>query len=200
MINVAQTGKWLFFLGAIACLIFTIRIPEINLSKGATTNIISYPFSVLSAFVDGFFPGPVDSMVTGSFWRRLGWHDTYLPWAIMEFLRFSMGVGLALMIWTCLSDHPNRKKRIFGILNIFSLVCCVLTIGALYFSVSFNVNSRYILLCYMFGSVMSVEGYRQALLRHQFNTFQYHIFVSGFLIIAILVQSMSWTSVLNRFF
>lgn len=195
-----RIGQAILLTSALILLVISFRIPEINLSQGKGTTITGYPVLVLCAFFDGFIPGSVDGMVTGSFWRRLGWHDTYLPWAHMEILRLTMGLGIGLLLYRCLIHDQKSAIRFFGFANLSALVFCVIAIAMLYYSVKFNVNSRYLMICYMFASVIALEGYRQTLFRFPRISNQYKFILCGFLCFSIVLQATSWVSVLNRFF
>ena len=190
----------LVILAATIMLTNSFRIPEINLSRGGDTDILRYSFSVILAFFDGFLPGSVDPRVVGSFWRRLAWHDTFLPEFLMEFLRLSMGLGILLLMWKSIAKNSVQGIWLFYAISLVALVLSVFTIGALYYVVQYNVNSRYILICYIMAAIPSVEGYRRVYAGISVLACQKDL---AFIIICLTslgIQICSWITILNRYF
>jgi hypothetical protein len=190
----------LVILAAIIMSTYNIRIPEINLSRGGDTDILKYSFSVVIAFFDGFLPGSVDPRVVNSFWRRLAWHDTFLPEFLMEFLRLSMGLGILLIMWKSIAKNSVHGIALFYAMNLVALVMCVATIGALYYVVQYNVNSRYILICYMMAAILSVEGYRRVYAGISDLACQKDLAFIIICISALGIQICSYITILDRYF
>jgi len=177
------------------------KVPEIDISRGGNTTAVEYAVTIVGAFADGLFPGKPDEMISESFWRRLGWGETNLPLGLMEFLRLTTGLGIVLLMWKSLHKSFHKGRAMFAIANIIGLIACVATIGMLYFLVLYNVNSRYILVAYLFAVILAVEGYRKILSGYNnsmiSNTTTSLYYIS---ILAIGLQCWSWITVLNRYF
>jgi hypothetical protein len=175
-------------------------VPEIDLSRGANTTAIKYAVTVVGAFADGLFPGQADGMICGSFWRKLGWLETDLPAGLMEFLRVSTGLGVILLMWASLRKSSVNGMGFFAMANILALVGCLMAIGVLYYTVLYNVNSRYILIAYLFAAILAAEGYRRILSGSNASKSRLSIAASCICILAMGIQSWSWVTVLNRYF
>lgn len=181
-------------------LIMEFRIPEIDLSRGGGTNSLIYALLVLSSFIDGFIPGSADPMVSDSFWRQLGWLDTTLPLFIRELLRYACGFGLVLFLSACFSQNSNRSNTFFYLSTTFGLFGCVASVGFLYFHALYNVNSRYILIGYIFAAALAIEGYRRILFSFQGRKFFKPLSITFIITLSILIMTCSWVTILNRFF
>jgi hypothetical protein len=156
--------------------------------------------TVATAFADGLLPGEVDVTISDTFWRRLGWLDTNLPLGLMEFLRNAVGLGICILIFKSLLNRSHRGPPLFSAATLIGLFVCVATIGMLYRIALYNVNSRYILVAYLFAAIIAVEGYRRVasdryalLCRISFAPACICILIAG-------IQCWSWHSILNRYF
>ena len=188
-------------LTAIALLIWKAPpVPEIDLSRGGNTTAIKYAATVVGAFADGLFPGQADGMICGSFWRKLGWLETDLPAGLMEFLRVSTGLGIILLMWASFHKSSVIGRGFFAMANIVALVVCLMAIGMLYYTVLYNVNSRYILIAYLIAALLASEGYRRVLCGFISSKPCNNNTASCIFILAIGIQSWSWITVLNRYF
>lgn len=175
-------------------------VPEIDLSRGANTTAIKYAVTVVGAFAGGLFPGQADGMICGSFWRKLGWLETDLPAGLMEFLRLSTGMGIILLIGACISRSYVTGLGFFAAANILGLVACLIAIGVLYFTVLYNVNSRYILVAYLFAAMLAAEGYRRVFSGNDSTGSRSLLPPACICMLAIGIQSWSWSTILNRYF
>ncbi len=173
-------------------------IPEIDLSRGGNSTATRYAICVAAAFADGLLPGNTDFFISQTFWRRLGWQEVELPKELMEFLRNAIGVGILILVWKAL--HNNSVKRanvLFASASIIGVVVCVAAIGFLYFTTLYNVNTRYILIGYLFASIISMEGYRRVISN---SVYAITVASSSISILSIITQCLSWLVILNRYF
>jgi hypothetical protein len=175
-------------------------VPEIDLSRGGNTTAIKYAFAVIMAFADGLLPGECSGMICGSFWRKLGWLETDLPAGLMETLRNATGLGIILLMWASLRKCSVKGMGFFAIANILALVACLMAIGVLYYTVLYNVNSRYILVAYLFSALLAAEGYRRVFSGNNTTTSGISLSAACICMLAIGIQSWSWITVLNRYF
>jgi len=175
-------------------------VPEIDYSRGSGTTALKYALSITGAFFDGLFPGKVDFYATESFWRNLGWLDTRLPLWEMEILRIAMGVGIVLLVWTSLKRKDSGENALFAAGSLAALLACLATIAVLYYIVLYNVNSRYILVAYLFGAGLAMEGYRRFFKVSPSR--EWHGIPSATTIctLAIIFQSWAWFTIVNRYF
>jgi hypothetical protein len=195
------TGFLVLALITIALILWkTPPVPEIGLSRGGNTTAYKYAITLVAAFADGLMPGKADVMICGSFWRKLGWLETDLPAGLMEFLRVSTGLGIILLMWASLRKSSVIGMGFFAMANILALVGCLMAIGVLYYTVLYNVNSRYILVAYLLAAMLAAEGYRRLLSDSNEPKTCLSIDTSCICILAIGIQSWSWVTVLNRYF
>lgn len=176
------------------------QVPEIDYSRGGGTTALKYAISITAAFFDGLFPGKVDFFAVESFWRNLGWLDTRLPCYEMEIQRIAMGVGIVLLVWTSLKRKDSGENALFAAGSLIAVAVCLATIGVLYYIVLYNVNSRYILVAYLFGAGLAVEGCRRFF--ESFPGRDVTVIPSAAIIctLAIIFQSWAWVTIVNRYF
>lgn len=174
-------------------------VPEIDLSRGGNTTAIKYAFVAVGSFADGLFPGQADGMICGSFWRKLGWLETDLPAGLMEVLRNATGLGFILLMFASLRETSVKGMGVFSVANILALVACLMAIGVLYYTVLYNVNSRYILVAYLIAAMLASEGYRRFLSESHATKSHFSIASSCICIVAMGIQSWSWITILNRY-
>lgn len=175
-------------------------LPEIDLSKGGNTTVFGYAMSVATVFADGLLPGEVDVAISDTFWRRLGWLDTNLPVGLREFLRNAIGLGICILIFKSLLYRSHRGPILFSVATLIGLFFCAASVGILYRIAFYNVNSRYILVAYLFAAIIAIEGYRRVasdrhalLCRISFAPACICTLIAG-------IQCWSWLSILNRYF
>jgi len=172
--------------------------PEIDLSRGGGTTAISYAICVAASFADGLLPGNADFFICETFWRRLGWQELELPKVLMEFLRNAIGLGILILVWKALHNKSVKKAMgLFASASIMGVVVCVAVIGFLYFMTLYNVNTRYILVGYLFASIISMEGYRRVISN---SVYAISMASSSIFILSIVTQCWSWLVILNRYF
>ena len=142
-------------------------------------------------------------MICGSFWRKLGWLETDLPAVLMEVLRNATGLGVILLMWKSLQKSSVKGLGIFAFGNILALVACVMAIGVLYYTVLYNVNSRYILIAYLFAATLAAQGYKGIIdiiwSKRSTNTTPTAFVPECICIITIGTQSWSWITILIRY-
>jgi hypothetical protein len=175
-------------------------LPEIDLSRGGNTTIFGYAMTVATAFVDGLLPGEVDVTISDTFWRRLGWLDTNLPVGLMEFLRNAVGLGICILIFKSLLNRSHRGPILFSAANLIGLFVCATSVGMLYRIALYNVNSRYILIAYLFAAIISIEGYRRLASDGYALLCRISLAPACICILTIGIQCWSWRSILNRYF
>ncbi len=162
--------------------------------------IHTYVLHVVHSFFDSLFPGNNDIKISGTFWRRLGWLDTYLPALLMDILRIATGVGLVTLIFQSLRKVNYPRQSLFAVANLFGLLLCITTIAVLYYLVGYNINSRYLIAAYLFTVLLATEGYRQFFGSMQDSFKSRNALLFLFCLCAITVQSITWNSVINRYF
>lgn len=172
----------------------SLRFPEVKVP------MLTYVSHVVHSFFDSLFPGNNDIKISGTFWRRLGWLDTYLPALLMDILRIATGAGLVTLIFQSLRKVNYPRQSLFAVSNLFGLLLCITTIAILYYLVGYNINSRYLIAAYLFTVLLATEGYRQfyASMQDSFTSRNTLLFL--FCLCAITVQSITWNSVINRYF
>jgi len=174
-------------------------LPDIDLSRGKNTTAMRYAVDVAGAFADSLLPGKPDEMAE-TFWRRLGWQETELPRLIMDILRIGVGFGIILLFWKSFSRKEKGRIAAFAVTNVIGLAICIATIAALYYAALFNVNSRYILIAYLFATLLASEGYRRCLHEKMKSRLKSMAILASLLVIDIGIQSWSWVTILNRYF
>jgi hypothetical protein len=189
----------------ILAIVFLIAIkvpglPEIDLSRGGNTTIFGYAMTVATAFADGLLPGEVDVTISDTFWRRLGWLDTNLPVGLMEFLRSAVGLGICILIFKSLLNRSHRGPILFSAATLIGLFVCAASVGMLYRIALYNVNSRYILVAYLFAAIIAIEGYRRLASDGHALLCRISLAPAYICILTIGIQCWSWRSILNRYF
>ena len=179
---------------------FQPEVPEIGFTGGGHTTVLKYALSITGAFFDGLLPGKVDFFAVESFWRNLGWLDTRLPCYEMEILRIAMGVGIVLLVWTSLKRKDSGEKALFAAGSLVALASCLATITVLYYIVLYNVNSRYILVAYLFGAGLAMEGYRRFFESSPGREVTGIPSAATICTLAIIFQSWAWVTIVNRYF
>lgn len=172
----------------------SLRFPEVKVP------MLTYVSHVVHSFFDSLFPGNNDIKISGTFWRRLGWLDTYLPAMLMDILRISTGVGLVLLIHQSLREVYYPRQSLFALANLFGLLLCITTIGVLYYLVGYNINSRYLIAAYLFTVLLATEGYRQFFRNMPDSLKLRNASLFLFCLCAIAVQSITWNSMISRYF
>ncbi len=175
-------------------------LPEIDLSRGGNTTIFGYAMTVATAFVDGLLPGNADFFICETFWRRLGWQEVELPKVLMEFLRNAVGLGICILIFKSLLNRSHRGPILFSAANLIGLFVCATSVGMLYRIALYNVNSRYILIAYLFAAIISIEGYRRLASDGYALLCRISLAPACICILTIGIQCWSWRSILNRYF
>jgi hypothetical protein len=175
-------------------------LPEIDLSRGGNTTIFGYAMTVATAFADGLLPGEVDVTISDTFWRRLGWLDTNLPVGLMEFLRSAVGLGICILIFKSLLNRSHRGPILFSAATLIGLFVCAASVGMLYRIALYNVNSRYILVAYLFAAIIAIEGYRRLASDGHALLCRISLAPACICILTIGIQCWSWRSILNRYF
>ena len=175
-------------------------LPEIDLSRGGNTTIFGYAMTVATAFADGLLPGEVDVTISDTFWRRLGWLDTNLPLGLMEFLRSALGLGICILIFKSLLNRPHRGPILFSAATLIGLFVCAASVGVLYRIALYNVNSRYILVAYLFAAIIAIEGYRRLASDGHALLWRISLAPACICLLTIGIQCWSWRSILNRYF
>ncbi len=181
-------------------ILIKFRIPEINLSRGIETSMLGYAFCVLTAFIDGFFPGNPDPILSFSFWTKLGWLDTDLPRISMEILRISIGIGIILLSWHSFVESRFYDVKIFCIASIIGILVCIAAIACLYFMVLYNVRGRYTMIVYLLTAGLSVQGLRLYLLRITPLYNKHKILIFWIPCSIIVIQTACWIAILDRHF
>jgi hypothetical protein len=174
-------------------------LPEIDLSRGGNTTIFGYAMTVATAFADGLLPGEVDVTISDTFWRRLGWLDTNLPVGLMEFLRSAVGLGICILIFKSLLNRSHRGPILFSAATLIGVFVCAASVGMLYRIALYNVNSRYILVAYLFAAIIAIEGYRRLASDGQALLCRISLAPACIYILTIGIQCWSWRSILNRY-
>ena len=183
--------------------LIAIKVPglqEIDLSRGGNTTIFGYAMTVAAAFADGLLPGEVDVTISDTFWRRLGWLDTNLPVGLMEFLRNAVGLGICILIFKSLLNRSHRGPILFSAATLIGLFVCAASVGILYRIALYNVNSRYILVAYLFAAIIAIEGYRRLASDGHALLCRISLAPACICILTIGIQCWSWRSILNRYF
>ena len=175
-------------------------LPEIDLSRGGNTTIFGYAMTVATAFADGLLPGEGDVTISDTFWRRLGWLDTNLPAGLMEFLRIAVGSGICILMFRFFLNRSHRGSILFSMATLVGLFVCAASVGMLYRIALYNVNSRYILVAYLFAAIIAIEGYRRLTSDGNALLCRISFAPACICIIAIGIQCWSWRSILNRYF
>ena len=175
-------------------------LPEIDLSRGGNTTFFGYATTVATAFADGLLPGEVDVTISDTFWRRLGWLDTNLPVGLMEFLRNALGLGICILICKSLLNRSHRGPILFSAATLIGLFVCAASVGILYRIALYNVNSRYILVAYLFAAIIAIEGYRRLASDGYALLCRISLAPACICILTIGIQCWSWRSILNRYF
>ena len=178
-------------------------VPEIDISRGGNTTAVKYAFTVVFAFADGLFPGHPSGIICASFWRKLGWLETDLPAGLMDVLRNATGLGVILLMLKSLQKSSVKGLGFFAFANILALVACVMAIGVLYYIALYNVNSRYIMIAYLFAATLAAQGYKGIVdliwSNRSTNTTPTAFVPACICIITIGTQSWSWITILNRY-
>ena len=206
-----QDAAWPWYL-RILCVVATLlilalllatapaAIPGLSGPAGPRPPLADYIFRVVHAFADGFVPGKPDKEVTVCFWSMLGWLDCKLPSFLMHALRIMTGAGVLLLLFGSFRRDRFPAQAVFAVAGAVAVLACVAAIAVLYHAAGYNVNSRYILVAYIFSVALAAEGYRRAcqcLVRAPIGRAAIY---SGFCVLVIGVQSVAWVAVINRYF
>jgi hypothetical protein len=175
------------------------QVQNLNFPENKVS-MMTYVINVVHSFADSLFPGNQDTKVSGTFWRRLGWLDTYLPLTLVNILRVATGAGFSLLLYQSLKKSKYPWQSFFAAANVFGVLTCVATIAALYHIVGYNVNSRYLIIAYLFTVLLASEGFRQFFSESHLARVPRTGLLTVFCLLAVAIQSITWNAVLNRYF
>ena len=160
--------------------------------------LIEYIAAVVHAFMDSLFPGNMDMMTVETFWRRLGWLDTWLPIPLVEFIRTATGLGICLLLISCFKNRKHIACSAFALVSLVALLGSVGAVAAIYHKAGFDVTNRYIAVSFIFAIVLSGEGFRRAL-GSESSKKQVHIAITALCMLIITVQTSAWIAIADRF-
>lgn len=173
-------------------------VPHIIGPWGPRPPLADYIGKVVYAFVDGLAPGVVD-MLTPTFWILLGWLDCELPQYIMHTLRIMTGVGVVILLLESCQSKRFPVQAIFAASCVIAVLFCVAAIAGLYNAAGINVNSRYIMIGYIFSLLMAFEGYRRVFQRLLINPVWRAAINSGFCLLVMGLHSAAWVAAIGRY-
>jgi hypothetical protein len=204
--GLAAWGRRLFVAGVFGATVFVLAgvasgVPDIQAAVERPP-LLEYAKTVLHAFVDGLGPGPADWYIVNHFWGSLGWLDTVLPWWLITFMRIATGLGLfALCVSSLLRGAPRNSILLTtaSLAGILAMLVATVVLYHSYYAITVNVHGRYLLGIYLFVLVLAAEGYRRIFAKWFSSYLLPFSAASAACLLAASIQSVSWTTILNRY-
>jgi hypothetical protein len=172
------------------------RMPDIEQPENSLA-FSEYIGRAVHAFVQGFGAIRADWFVVNSFWGWFGWLDAPVPQVFTISLRILFVVGLVLLLTRSLLYPDFPSANVFLLLCTFSILGVVALTAAACHEWGVNLHGRYLIAPYLLTCMIGMEGYR----RFWMSSLKDPALAATILVVlASLVQSLTWAFVLPRYF
>jgi hypothetical protein len=161
--------------------------------------LIAYVHGVITSFVKGLAPGEVDEVIVSYFWQRLGWLDCFLPFWSMETLRLLTGGGVLALILTNILVRNRAAQCFLTIGSAAAIVGCLCIVSTAYYMVGYDVNSRYIMVGFLFVGTLAFEGYRRVSDYWLDSDIRRFVLAAVVCLLSATFQSAAWGAVIGRY-